>query len=139
LLEVYSNAMRHVRDAVAEVDFNDFRGQDYEVIGRLSQALHGRSTEAALWARVFIDLWYCNKFGGPHWAELVARDTANSRYAVQTAYWVFAVSVATAVGATLGEKLTSSSATTCNRSRCHPRPISPMHPSPLPNRRRTRS
>jgi hypothetical protein len=58
---------------------------------------------------VFIDLWYCNNFGGPHWAELVARDTANSRYAVQAAYWVFAVS-----GADGGAALAS----ILNRCRC---------------------
>jgi hypothetical protein len=91
-LEVFAHAKRHLLDALAEVGFDDFRGHDYEVIGRLSEALYGRGTEASLWGQVFIDLWYCSNFGGPHWAELVARDAANARYAVQAAYWVFAVS-----------------------------------------------
>jgi hypothetical protein len=91
-LEVFAHSKRHLLDAVAEVGFGDFRGHDYEVIGRLSEAMYGHGTEAALWGQVFIDLWYCNNFGGTHWAELVARDPANARYAVQAAYWVFAVS-----------------------------------------------
>lgn len=91
-LQVFVHAKRCLLDAVAEVGFDDFCGHDYEVIGLLSEALHGCGTEAALWGQVFIDLWYCSNFGGPHWAELVARDPANARYAVQAAYWVFAVS-----------------------------------------------
>jgi hypothetical protein len=108
-LEVFAHAKRHLLDAVAEVSFDDFRGHDYEVIGRLSEALYGRGTEAALWGQVFIDLWYCSNFGGSHWVELVARDPANARYAVQAAYWVFAVS-----GADGGPAL----AAILNHSRC---------------------
>jgi hypothetical protein len=91
-LEVFTHAKRHLLSAVAEVGFDDFRGRDYEILGRLSQALRSRGTGAALWGQVFIDLWYCSNFGGPHWTELVARDPANARYATQAAFWVFEVS-----------------------------------------------
>jgi hypothetical protein len=93
-LEVFAHAKRHLLAAADEVGFDDFRGSDYEVIGRLGQVLSGRDSEAALWGMVCIDLWYCSNFGGRHWAELVARDSANARYAIQAAYWVFAVSAA---------------------------------------------
>src|SRR5262249_12061788 len=65
--------------------------------------------EAALWGMVFIDMWYCSNFGGRHWAELVSRDPANVRFAIQAAYWVFAVS-----GADGGPAL----AAILNRCRC---------------------
>ena len=108
-LEVFAHAKRHLLDAVVEVGFDDFRGHDYEVIGRLSDAIHGRGTEAALWGQVFIDLWYCSNFGARHWAELVARDAENVRYAIQAAHWVFAAS-----GADGGPAL----AAILNRRRC---------------------
>ena len=108
-LNVYAHAKRHLLAAVDEVSFNDFHGPDYEVIGRLSQALHSRDTEAALWGMVFIDLWYCRNFGGQHWVELIARDLANVRFAIQAAYLVFAAS-----GADGGSAL----AAILNRCRC---------------------
>jgi hypothetical protein len=91
-LEVFAHAKRHLLVAVDEVGFDDFGGHDYEVVGRLAETLHERDNDAALWGRVFIDLWYCSNFGGRHWSELVARDPANITYAIQAAHWVFAVS-----------------------------------------------
>lgn len=91
-LEVFAHARQHLIAAVDDLGFNTFDGQDYEVMGRLWTALSSRDTDAALWGRVCIALWNCNNFGGPYWAELVARDTTNIRYAIEAAYWVFRVS-----------------------------------------------
>jgi len=91
-LEVFAHAKRHLLAAVDEVGFDDFGGHDYEVVGRLAETLHDRDSDAALWGMVFIDLWFCSNFGGRHWSDLVARDPANIKYAVQAAHWVFAVS-----------------------------------------------
>jgi hypothetical protein len=91
-LEVFAHAKRHLLAAVDEVSFDDFVGHDYEVMGRLREALDGQGSEASLWGQAFIDLWYCSNFGRSHWADLVARDSANARYAIQAAHWVFAVS-----------------------------------------------
>lgn len=91
-LAVFAHAKRHFIAAVDEVGFTNFHGQDYEVMGRLAEMLAGRKTEAALWGLVLIDLWYCSNFGGPQWGKLVGRDPTNVRYAIQAAYWVYAVS-----------------------------------------------
>ncbi|HJZ56953.1 MAG TPA: hypothetical protein VKE74_18435 [Gemmataceae bacterium] len=91
-LEVFAHAKRHLIAALDEVDFDEFRGPDYEVIGRLTAALRDRETETALWGLAFVDLWYCSNFGRPHWAKLVSRDPANVRYAIEAAHRVFAVS-----------------------------------------------
>jgi len=91
-LEVFAHAKRYLLAAVDQVGFGDFVGHDYEVMGRLSEALNAQNNEASLWGLAFIDLWYCSNFGGRHWVELVARDSANARYAIQAAHWVFAVS-----------------------------------------------
>jgi hypothetical protein len=108
-LEVRAHAKRHFLFAVDEVGFSNFGGRDYEVMGRLSESLGALDSEASLWGMVFIDLWHCSNFGGRHWAELVARDPANVRYAIQAAHWVFAVS-----GADGGRAL----AAILNRCRC---------------------
>jgi hypothetical protein len=108
-LEVYAHAKRWLLIAAEEVSFDGFRGQDYEVMSRLSIALAGRDSEAALWARVFIDLWYCSDFGGRHWDQLVARDSANARFAIEAAFWVLCVS-----GKDSGPALTA----VLNRFRC---------------------
>jgi hypothetical protein len=91
-LEVFHHAKRQLLAAVDEVGFDDFRGHDYEVIDRLRIALSGRDSDAALWGMVFIDLWFCSNFGGPHWEELIARDNANVRFAIEVAFWVRTVS-----------------------------------------------
>lgn len=93
-LQVFAFSKRHLLTAVEEVGFEDFRGRDYEVISRLRELLRVHGSESALWGLVFIDLWYCSNFGGRHWEELVARDPANIRYAIEAAHWIFAVSKA---------------------------------------------
>jgi hypothetical protein len=89
---VFAHAKRHLIAAIDETGFDDFHGPDFEVVGRLAEHLAGRTTEAALWGLAFIDLWYCSNFGGRHWGQLVAHDPGNARYAIEAAYWVFAVS-----------------------------------------------
>jgi hypothetical protein len=91
-LEVCAHAKRWLLATVDEVGFADFRGEDYRVMSRLGGALSSRGSEAALWGKVFIDLWFCSNFGGRHWAQLVARDPANVGFAIQAAHWVFAQS-----------------------------------------------
>jgi hypothetical protein len=91
-LEVFAFSKCQLLAAVEEVRFDDFNGHDYEVMGRLEKALRPQQSEAALWGLVFIDLWYCENFGGDHWIALLNRDRANIRYAIEAAYWVFAVS-----------------------------------------------
>lgn len=91
-LAVFVHAKRHLIAAIDEVGFDGFHGPDYEVVGRLAERLYGRESEAAMWGLAFIDLWYCSNFGDRHWGELVARDAANVRYAIEAAYWLFAVS-----------------------------------------------
>lgn len=91
-LEVFTHSRRHLIKALDEVGFEDFRGLDYEVMGRLGEALRGIQSEPALWGLVFIDLWYCSNFGGQHWSSLVARDVTNLRYAIEAAHWVVAES-----------------------------------------------
>jgi hypothetical protein len=108
-LEVFAHAKCHLLLAVEEVGFVDFGGHDYEVVGRLAESLHERDSDAALWGMVFIDLWYCSNFGGRHWFNLVARDPANVRFAIEAAHWVFAVS-----GANGGPTLAS----LINKRRC---------------------
>jgi hypothetical protein len=108
-LEVFAHSKGHLVAAMDEVGFDDFQGRDYGVIGRLAQTLEGSDSEAALWGRVFIGLWYCSNFGGQHWVKLLKRNPENVRYAIQAAYWVFAISRANG-GAALAAIL--------NRSRC---------------------
>jgi hypothetical protein len=91
-LEVFQHAKRWLLAAVDEVGFDDFRGHDYEVIGRLARALSGRDSDAALWGKVFIDLWFCSNFGGRHWEELIARNSANVLFAIEVVCWVRSVS-----------------------------------------------
>jgi hypothetical protein len=91
-LEVFEFSKRHLLAAVDDVGFDDFQGPDYEVMWRLERAIGQRDSEAALWGRVYIDLWHCRNFGDRHWYELVARDPAGIRYAIQAAYWVFVMS-----------------------------------------------
>jgi hypothetical protein len=91
-LDVFPHSKRHLLAVVEEVNFDDFHGPDHKVIHRLRLALKGRESEAALWALVFIDLWHCSNFGGWHWDALLARDRANTRYAIQAAYWAYAES-----------------------------------------------
>ena len=91
-LEVFAEAKRHLPAAVAEIGFDDFRGHDYEVMNRFQTRLVGTQSEAGMWGLVAVDLWFCNNFGGVHWAGLLTRDAANVRFAIQTAYWVFIVS-----------------------------------------------
>lgn len=91
-LAVFVHSRHYLLRAVDEIGFDDFRGADCTVLGRMSEALGRRSSEAALWGRVFIDLWFCSNFGGRHWDALVARDAGNVRYAIEAAFWVFAVS-----------------------------------------------
>ncbi len=93
-LEVFAYVKDRLLTAIDEVGFDDFQGEDREVIGRLFTALSPAHSEEALWVQVFLNLWHCNNFGGPHWVELIRRDTANVRYAILAAYWVFAVSSA---------------------------------------------
>lgn|SRR5262249_23878640 len=91
-LEVFAEAKRHLPAAVAELGFEDFSGQDYEVMNRFQEQLVGTQSEAGLWGLVVVDLWFCKNFGGVHWAGLLARDAGNVRFAIQTAYWVFIMS-----------------------------------------------
>jgi hypothetical protein len=91
-LEVFAQAKRQLPAAVEEVGFDDFGGHDYEAMSRLHERLLGKQSEPALWGLVAVDLWFCNNFGGGHWARLIERDRANVRFAIQAAYWVFAVS-----------------------------------------------
>lgn len=108
-LEVFAQARRHLPAAVEEVGFDDFRGQDYEVMNRLQERLLGKTSEAALWALVAVDLWFCSNFPGVHWRGLLQRDRANVRFAIQAAYWVFAVS---------GKNCGSGLAALITRARC---------------------
>jgi hypothetical protein len=91
-LEVFAFSKRHLLTVTKEVGFHDFLGHDYEVIDRLREVLCASASESSLWGLVFIDLWYCDNFGGHHWEELVTRDPGNICYAIQAAHWVFAVS-----------------------------------------------
>src|SRR5215218_486826 len=93
-LEVFALARRHFLAVVDEAGFDNFGGHDWEVMNRVSWVFGDRDDTPALWGMVFLDLWFCSNFGGRHWEELVARDPANVRYAIQAAYWVFAVSSA---------------------------------------------
>jgi hypothetical protein len=108
-LEVFAHAKRHLLVAVDEVGFDDFGGHDYEVVGRLAETLDEGDSDAALWGMVFIDLWYCSNFGGRHWFNLLSRDPANARFAIEAAHWVFEVS-----GANGGPTLAS----LINKCRC---------------------
>jgi hypothetical protein len=90
-LEVFALAKRQFLDVVDEVGFNGFGGHDWEVMNRVSRVFGDRDDTPALWGMVFIDLWFYSNFGGRHWDELVRRDPANVRYAIQAAHWVFAV------------------------------------------------
>ena len=91
---------RHVYDIAATTNAE---------VGKVAEALRGRDTDAALWGLVFIDLWYCSNFGGPLWAQLMARDPNAVGLAIQAACWVHAVS-----GADGGPAL----AALLNRHRC---------------------
>jgi hypothetical protein len=94
-LEVFTFCLQHLHAAIEEAGFDDFSGHDYEVVNRMSWVVWERDSEAALWGRVFIDLWHCENFRPwPHWVELIRRDPTNVRYAIQAAHWVFAVSSA---------------------------------------------
>jgi hypothetical protein len=90
--EVCAFCKPHLLTAVDEVGFHDFFGEDYEVLNRLSCTLSTHSGESALWGLVFLDIWYCNNFGGKQWSELVKRDATNIRFAIRVAYWVLMVS-----------------------------------------------
>ncbi|MCI0379798.1 MAG: hypothetical protein L0215_19635 [Gemmataceae bacterium] len=91
-LEVFAEAKRRLPAAIEEIGFVDFGGHDYEAMNRFQTQLVGRSSEAALWGLVAVDLWFCKNFGGAHWPGLIERDSANVRFAIQTAYWVFIMS-----------------------------------------------
>lgn len=91
-LDAFAHAKRHLIESADQIGFEDFVGPDYVVMGRLYDALRVQNSQASLWGLAFIDLWYCSNFGGCHWAELVTRDSANARYAIQAAHWVFTVS-----------------------------------------------
>lgn len=88
-LDVIAFSKQQLLSVIDEIGYSDFRGQDYEVIGRLEKALLHCESQSAFWGLVFIDLWFCNNFGRKYWSELVGRDTGNIRFAIQTAYWVF--------------------------------------------------
>jgi hypothetical protein len=93
-LEVLALARRHFLAVLDEVGFDNFGGHDWEIMNRVSWVFGDRDDTPALWGMVFLDLWFCSNFGGRHWEELVARDPANVRYAIEAAQWVFTVSSA---------------------------------------------
>jgi hypothetical protein len=64
-LEVFARAKRHLLGAADQIGFQDFAGPDYEVMGRLYEALRGQESEASLWGLAFIDPGsFSRAFGG---------------------------------------------------------------------------
>jgi len=92
LRELFRVCKRHLLGALDEVGFDDFLGEDCEVMGRVGSILSAHGSESALWGQVFLDMWHCGNFNGRLWTELVKRDPTNIRFAIRVAYWVLVVS-----------------------------------------------
>ena len=83
-------AKRHLPAAVEEVSFDDFSGDDFEAMNRFHERLFGRKAIRTVGAGRF-GLVVLQQLA-EHWWGLIQRDSANVRFAIQAAYWVFIVS-----------------------------------------------